>query len=188
VVSGLWSAIGEAENSVCPIFPYSPFTISPFSIRNSQFPTVPSCPKGVPRCFGTANPLIRSGLAEHKTRFWHVLKKHLSHTCGTSSFFALRGRSWRDQCPKSHVVKDQTPDRRHCRTAGYQPAMSAKREHLSCGSPHEVRAKHSSRDYAARSAGSVPVGHLPTGSASVTRGYIYSAAPQLRISCVFRVI
>ena len=30
------------------------------------------------------------------------------------------------------------------RTAGYQPAMSAKREHLSCGSPHGVRAKHPS--------------------------------------------
>jgi hypothetical protein len=45
-----------------------------------------------------------------------------------------------------------------CRTAGYQPAMSAKREHL-CGSPYEVRAKTVRTD-------------MPP-------------APQLRISCGF---
>jgi hypothetical protein len=77
------------------------FSILRFSILPSQFPTVPRCPRGVPRSFGTANLLIGLGLAGHETHFWYVLKKHLSHTCGTNGFLAE---------PHSLQGRDEHPD------------------------------------------------------------------------------
>jgi hypothetical protein len=69
---------------------------------------------------------------------------------------SIRGQSWQDQRPKSHVVKDQNLfGRGLVWTAGYQPAMSAKREHLSCGSPHGSKGERL-KNYAARSAGLKP--------------------------------
>jgi hypothetical protein len=67
-----------------------------------------------------------------------------------------------------------------CRTAGYQPAMSAAAR-TSLRKPARSKGE-TPKNYAANSDLIVA---LSTGS---TRGYKYSAAPQLKTSCAFRVI
>jgi hypothetical protein len=81
-----------------------------------------------------------------KTFVSHVWHKPF---CGSSPRFALRlqGRDQRLKTVMFSKIKR--------RTAGYQPAMSAKREHLSCGSPHASKGERL-KNYAARSAGLKP--------------------------------
>jgi hypothetical protein len=115
-------------------------------LGESRSSRVPSCPSRVPTSFGTRKPLQLQAFILTEPVNFAIFKKNLRHTCVTgkkSAFFSRFPRS---------IFKDQTPDRRPPSDRRLPACNERKREHLSCGSPHEVRAKDSSRDCAARSA------------------------------------